>query len=158
MHRELTADKAELCWPGRPGDEVAAIRLQLARNHLADIRALDARMKTVAAQISDLVAGGHHLTDLYGIGPVIAGGSWPRPRRRPVRYQGPFASYNGTAPIDVSSGDQVRHRLSRAGNRRINHALHMMAVTQIRYPAPRAAATTNANEPKARPPRKRCAA
>ena len=45
-----------------------------------------------------------------------------------------FASYNGTAPIDVSSGEQVRHRLSRAGNRRINHALHMMAVTQIRYP------------------------
>ena len=45
-----------------------------------------------------------------------------------------FASYNGTAPIDVSSGDQVRHRLSRAGNRRINHALQMMAVTQIRYP------------------------
>lgn len=42
--------------------------------------------------------------------------------------------YNGTAPIDVSSGDQVRHRLSRSGNRRINHPLHMMAVTQIRYP------------------------
>ena len=33
-----------------------------------------------------------------------------------------FASYNGTARIDVSSGDQIRHRLSRAGNRRINHA------------------------------------
>jgi transposase len=45
-----------------------------------------------------------------------------------------FASYNGTAPIDASSGEQARHRLSRAGNRRINHALHMMAVTQIRYP------------------------
>jgi hypothetical protein len=45
-----------------------------------------------------------------------------------------FASSNGTAPIDVSSGDQVRHRLSRAGNRRSWHALHMMAVTQIRYP------------------------
>jgi transposase len=42
--------------------------------------------------------------------------------------------YNGTAPIDVSSGDQVRDRLSRSGNRRINHAPHMMAVTQIRYP------------------------
>ena len=42
--------------------------------------------------------------------------------------------YNGTASIDVSSGDQVRDRLSRSGNRRINHALHMMAVTQIRYP------------------------
>ena len=46
-----------------------------------------------------------------------------------------FASYNGTAPIDASSGEQVRHRLSRAGNRRLNHALHMMAVTQIRQPA-----------------------
>jgi transposase len=45
------------------------------------------------------------------------------------------STVNGTAPIDVSSGDQVRHRLSRAGNRRVNHALHMMAVTQIRYPA-----------------------
>jgi transposase len=45
-----------------------------------------------------------------------------------------FASYDGTAPIDVSSGDQVRHRLSRAGNRRNCHALHMMAVTQICYP------------------------
>ncbi|HEX9528565.1 MAG TPA: transposase [Streptosporangiaceae bacterium] len=45
-----------------------------------------------------------------------------------------FASYNGTAPIDVSSGDQIRHRLSRSGNRRINHALHMMAVNQIPNP------------------------
>jgi len=43
-------------------------------------------------------------------------------------------SYNGTAPIDVSSGDQVRHRLSSAGNRGINQALHMMAVTQIPHP------------------------
>ena len=39
-----------------------------------------------------------------------------------------FASWNGTAPLDASSGDQKRHRLSRAGNRRINRALHIMAV------------------------------
>jgi transposase IS116/IS110/IS902 family protein len=39
----------------------------------------------------------------------------------------------GVAPIDASSGDQIRHRLSRAGNRRLNHVLHMMAVLQIRY-------------------------
>ena len=45
-----------------------------------------------------------------------------------------FATYNGTAPMDVSSGDQVRHRLSRSGNRRVNHVLHIMAVTQIRNP------------------------
>jgi transposase len=45
-----------------------------------------------------------------------------------------FASWNGTAPIDASSGDQVRHRLSRAGNRQVNRALHIMAVVQLRTP------------------------
>lgn len=43
-----------------------------------------------------------------------------------------FASWNGTAPLDASSGDQQRHRLSRAGNRRINRVLHIMAVVQLR--------------------------
>jgi hypothetical protein len=43
-----------------------------------------------------------------------------------------FASYCGTAPIDVSSGDTARHRLSRAGDRTLNHALHIMAITQAR--------------------------
>ena len=45
-----------------------------------------------------------------------------------------FASWNGTAPLDASSGNQERHRLSRAGNRRINRALHIMAVVQLRNP------------------------
>jgi transposase len=45
-----------------------------------------------------------------------------------------FASYNGTAPIEVSSGNRKIHRLSRRGNRHINHAIHMAAVTQIRNP------------------------
>jgi hypothetical protein len=137
MRRELTAGKAEaLLSRIRPGDDVARIRLQLARDHLADIRSLDARLKTAAAQISDLVAvTGTTLTSLFGVGALIAGrilaetGDVSR-----FATKDKFASYNGTAPIDVSSGDQVRRRLSRAGNRRINHALHMMAVTQIRYP------------------------
>ena len=47
-----------------------------------------------------------------------------------------FASWNGTAPIDASSGDQVRHRLSRAGNRQINRVLHTMARVQMRNPSP----------------------
>jgi transposase len=51
--------------------------------------------------------------------------------RFPAR--GHFASWNGTAPIDASSGDQVRHRLSRAGNRQINRVLHIMAVVQLRH-------------------------
>ncbi|HZM79370.1 MAG TPA: transposase [Candidatus Limnocylindrales bacterium] len=46
---------------------------------------------------------------------------------------GHFASCNGTAPIDASSGGQQRHRLSRAGNRRINPVLHIMAIVQLRH-------------------------
>ena len=137
MRRELTANKAQaLLALIRPADDVGRVRVHIARDHLADIRALDARIKYIGTQIAALVtASGTGLTALFGIGPVIAGrllaevGDVAR-----FATKDAFASYNGTAPIDVSSGDQIRHRLSRAGNRRINHALHMMAVTQIRYP------------------------
>jgi transposase len=137
MRRELTANKAQaLLARIRPADDVATVRLHIARDHLADIRALDARLKYIGGQIGALVAqSGTTLTSLFGIGLVIAGrilaevGDITR-----FAAKDKFASYNGTAPIDVSSGDQIRHRLSRAGNRRNCHALHMMAVTQIRYP------------------------
>ena len=121
MRRELTAGKAQaLLARIRPADDVARIRLQLAGDHLAGIRALDARLKTAATQISALVAAtGTTLTRLFGVGPVIAGrilaetGDIAR-----FASKDKFASYNGTAPTGVSSGEQVRHRLSRAGNRR----------------------------------------
>ena len=45
-----------------------------------------------------------------------------------------YASYNGTAPVGRSSGGRIVHRLSQRGNRKVNHALHMVAVTQIRNP------------------------
>jgi transposase len=137
MRRELTANKAQaLLARIRPHDEVGRVRVRIARDHLAGIRALDARLKFIAAQISALVtASGTTLTTLFGIGPVIAGRILAE-TGEVARFatKDKFASYNGTAPIDASSGEQARHRLSRAGNRRINHALHMMAVTQIRYP------------------------
>jgi hypothetical protein len=44
-----------------------------------------------------------------------------------------FAAYNGTAPIEVSSSNRIIYRLSMRGNRRLNHAIHMAAVTQVRY-------------------------
>jgi transposase len=136
-HRGLRASRAEqLLAKLRPVDPVGVVRWQLAHQHLDDIRALDAKMKAVRAQIAALVDGtGTRLTELYGIGPVIAGRILAEVEtidRFPSKDH--FASYNGTAPIDASSGEQVRHRLSRAGNRRLNHALHMMAVTQIRQP------------------------
>jgi Transposase/Transposase IS116/IS110/IS902 family len=55
-------------------------------------------------------------------------------RHHPIASAGHYASYNGTAPIEVSSGGKKRHRLSLRGNRKLNHAIHMAAVTQIRYP------------------------
>ena len=137
MRRELTAGKAQAVLDRiRPAGDVAAVRLDIARDHLADVRALDARLKCLVGQIAALVtASGTTLASLYGIGPLTAGrilaevGDVAR-----FASKDKFASYNGTAPIDASSGEQARHRLSRAGNRRINHALLMMAVTQIRYP------------------------
>jgi transposase len=111
MRRELSAGKAEALLDRiRPGDDVARIRLQLARDHLADIRAPDARLKAAAAQVSDLVtATGTTLTSLFGVGPVIAARILAE-TGDVSRFAGKdkFASYNGTAPIDVSSGDQVR--------------------------------------------------
>jgi transposase len=107
-----------------PGGTHRGLRASRAEQLLAKLRPVDP-VDVVRCQ----------LTELYGIGPIIAGRILAEVEtidRFPSKDH--FASYNGTAPIDASSGEQVRHRLSRAGNRRLNHALHMMAVTQIRRP------------------------
>ncbi|GIJ28990.1 hypothetical protein Vqi01_41520 [Micromonospora qiuiae] len=73
--------------------------------------------------------------DLHGIGPSGAARLLVEVgdiTRFPNRAH--FASWNGTAPIDASFGEQVRHRLSRAGNRQINRVLHIMATVQLRNP------------------------
>lgn len=111
---------------------------QLASELIGDIRTLDRRIKAVTATIrTEVQSSGSSLTDLYGVGPVVAArilGEVGDITRFPSRNH--FASYTGTAPIEVSSADAVRHRLSRAGNRRINHAIHMAAVSQIRNHSP----------------------
>jgi len=76
---------------------------------------------------------GSTLMDLHGIWPSSAARLMIEVgdiSRFPDRNH--FASWNGTAPLDASSGDQTRHRLSRAGNRQINRALHVMAIVQLR--------------------------
>src|SRR5436190_11985708 len=73
-------------------------------------------------------------TEFFGIGPVVAamvigyGGDVGRFRNRDH-----FAAYTGTAPIEMSSGGRITHRLSRRGNRQLNHTLHIAAITQIRH-------------------------
>jgi transposase len=72
--------------------------------------------------------------DLFGVGPAVAArimADVGDVARFPDRNH--FASWTGTAPLDASSGDQIRHRLSRAGNRRLNHVLHVAAIVQIRH-------------------------
>jgi len=71
------------------------------------------------------------LTRIYGVGQVNAGlilGEVGHVSRFPTRNH--FASHPGTAPVAVSSGDHNRHRLNRAGNRRLNHAIHIAAIAQ----------------------------
>lgn len=109
-------------------------RLELAHELLDDVRILDGRLKDSKQRITNAVAAsGTTLTDLYGVGSIIAaivlGYSGDVCR---FRTGGHYAAYNGTAPIELSSGGRTVHRLSRRGNRTLNHAIHMIAITQIR--------------------------
>ena len=105
-----------------------------------------------------MLASGTSVTEVFGVGPLVAatssGMSGDVPRF-PSRDQ--FAGYNGTAPIEASSGPRMRHRLNPRGNRQLNHAMHMIAITQIRHKHTAAAPTTNGKPPRGRPTRKRCA-
>jgi transposase len=118
----------------RPRDIAGRTRRQLASELISELAAIDKKIKAANAQLTELVAAtGSSLQDLNGIGPSSAArllgdiGDISR-----FADRGHFASWNGTAPIDASSGDQHRHRLSRAGNRRINRVLHIMAIVQLR--------------------------
>jgi transposase len=104
---------------------------------LADLRRIDEQRRDTRRRLTRLVAASKTgLTDIYGVGPIIAAtvlGLVGDVSRFPSRDH--FAAYNGTAPIEVSSGNRRIYRLSRRGNRQLNHAIRMAAVTQIRYPA-----------------------
>ena len=132
--RHLSADVAAgLLRRVRPHDPAVATLRSLAVELVPEVRHLDRRITTAGVQITTMVAAtGSTLTDLYGIGPLIAGTILARVGTvNRFRSAAAFACHNGTAPIEVSSGDVVRHRLSRAGDRQLNHALHMMAITQL---------------------------
>jgi transposase len=119
----------------RPRDVAGRTRRAMAAELLADLAADDRRLKVSEKRLREAVtATGSQLMGLYGLGPVGSArllADIGDITRFPTRAR--FASWNGTAPIDASSGQQVRHRLSRAGNRRINRVLHIMAIVQIRH-------------------------
>ena len=133
---EITAGQAgRILETITPAGTVEAARWELAAELTEDLRGADAAIRETRKKIAAAVrAAGTSLTGLFGVGPVIAAaviGDVRHVSRFPDRDH--FAAYNGTAPIEVSSGGRKIWRLSRRGNRRLNHAIHMAAITQIRY-------------------------
>jgi len=120
----------------RPRDIVGKTRRRLAVELVGELEGIDKKIKIAEKDLKELVlARGSTLMDLHGIGPSGAARLLPDVgdiRRFADRDR--FASSNGTAPLDAASADQKQHRLSRAGNRRVNRALHIMAVVQLRNP------------------------
>jgi transposase len=127
------------CWPPcAPRDLPGRTRRQLAVDLVGDLEAVDRKLKDLTKRLREAVtASGSGLLDVFGIGPAGAArilADVGDVARFPDRYH--FASWTGTAPIDASSGEQLRHRLSRAGNRRLNHVLYMAGIVQIRHDTP----------------------
>ncbi len=127
------AQTARLLGSLTPAGAVEAARCELAAAFVEDLRGIDARIRETRKKLAAAVAAaGTSLTGLFGVGPGIAAaviGDVRDVSRFPGRDH--FAAYDGTAPVEVSSGQRKACRLSRRGNRRLNHAIHMAAVTQI---------------------------
>jgi transposase len=133
--KEITAGQAaRVLDTVTPAGAIAQARRDLAGQFPGDLRNLDARLRQAKKKLAAAVrASQTTLTEIFGVGPVIAGtviGDAGNIARFASRDH--FAAYNGTAPVEVSSGGRITCRLSLRGNRRASHAIHMAAITQIR--------------------------
>jgi transposase len=133
--RDITTGQAKaMLATVRPRDVAGKTRRRIATEELAELIAVEAKIKKATAELKSMVlARESRLMDIHGVGAVVAAriladvGDITR-----FADRNRFASWTGTAPLDASSGEQNRHRLSRAGNRRVNHMIHIAAVTQLR--------------------------
>jgi transposase len=136
---KLSAERAARILRGirAQGGASARLRRRLASEVLRDVRTLDRKIADLNGRIeAEVEASGTTLTQIFGIGPILAAriiGTVGDVARFPTKAH--FASYAGAAPLEASSGEVVRHRLSLAGNRKLNYALHMVAVCQARSEA-----------------------
>ncbi|MGN6472100.1 MAG: IS110 family transposase [Mycobacteriales bacterium] len=134
--RNLTATKAKaLLATVRPRHVAGRTRRQLAADLIEDLAGLDRKLKDLDKRLREAVdATGTELMTIKGVGVATAAmvlGEVGDVRRFPTRHH--FATYNGTAPREYSSGGVETRRLSRAGNRKLNHALHVIAMANKRY-------------------------
>ena len=133
--KDISTAQAKAMLAGvRPRDIAGKTRRRLAADELAELVAVEAKIKKADTELKAMVlARGSRLMELRGVGPVVAArvladvGDVAR-----FADRNRFASWTGTAPLDASSGEQNRHRLSRAGNRRMNHMIHIAAISQLR--------------------------
>ena len=133
--RDITTGQAKaMLATVRPRDIAGKTRRRIAAEELAELVAVETKIKKATAELKAMVlARESRLMDIHGVGAVVAAriladvGDVAR-----FADRNRFASWTGTAPLDASSGEQNRHRLSRAGNRRVNHMIHIAAVTQLR--------------------------
>jgi len=136
---KLSADRLARILRGiRPkGGASDRLRGRLASEILRDVRTLDRKIADLNWRIdAEVEASGTTVTQIFGVGPILAAtiiGVVGNAARFPSKAH--FASYAGTAPLEASSGESVRHRLSLLGNRKLNYALHMVAVCQARSDA-----------------------
>jgi transposase len=150
ISKEITAaHAARILESAKPS---GAARCELAAEFLGDLRRTGAQMLGTKKKLAVAVrASGTTTTEIFGVGPVVAAtvvGYVAGVSRFASRDH--FAAYNGTAPIEVSSGNRKIYRLSRRGNRR--------SATSSTWPrSPRSATatatagpTTTASWPRAR--------
>ena len=119
----------------RPTDGVGVGRREAGYELLSEVRDADRQLRELHSRIVAAVrAAATTVTDVYGVGPIVAAyligytGDITR-----FASKAHYARYNASAPLNASSGPRPRHRLNPKGNRQLNHALHLAAVTQISH-------------------------
>ena len=137
--KHLSADKtAVLLRRIRPTDPVGLRRRVIVRELVGELRGIDRKIAPLGADIAWMLdEHGTTLTDIPGVGQIGAAtilAITGDVARFPTKAR--FATFAGTAPIAASSGDTIRHRLNRGGNRQLNKVLHTAAKTQARVRGP----------------------
>jgi transposase len=122
----------------RPADAVGIARRHAAYELLGEVRDADRHLSELRTRITAAVcAANTTVTEIHGVGPIVAAiligytGDISR-----FATNARYARYNATAPLNASSGPTPRHRLNDRGNRQLNHAIHIAAVTQIGHDTP----------------------
>lgn len=119
----------------RPADAVGLARRRACGELLGEVRDADRQLAALRKRVVVAVrAADTTVTNVYGVGPIVAAyviGYTGDINRFATKDR--YARYNATAPLNASSGPNPRHRLNDRGNRQLNHAIHIAAVTQLSH-------------------------